>query len=144
MEILHQSINKQFSPVKIYFNDLERIIDIFKNDNFTEIEIETKTRKYNSDELAQIGKSESISSICACKPFYTCVYFEGNGHIYAQSDSSLAEGVIKKIHDILLLRRRWSFRIFGNFFLNLGILIAAEVLIGILIFIFCTLKFMDY
>jgi hypothetical protein len=110
MEKINQSIRKNFPQVKLYLDDLIKIIDILEDNNFKKIEISTNTHKYCKEELKDIPYSDSISQVESKDPFYISITFNngfGPGvNIRTGNDSILAEGIIQKIGRVLLSRKR--------------------------------------
>lgn len=125
MEKINQSIRKKFPQVKLYLDDLTRIIDILEDNNFKMIEISTSTHKYGKEELAIIPNSSSISEITSHDPFYFSIDFNdgfGDGIcIYSGSDSVLAEGIIQKLGKIFLIRRRFFPFLVTKYWVAIGI-----------------------
>jgi len=131
MKKVYHSISKGLSPVKLYLDDIKKILSILKEESFSNIEIETTNNQYSEDEIDSIQPSESLSQISSYNPFYINIsFYSGYGgavRIFAKVDTALAYGVINKIEFLLKSRRRRVFSIatniwFASLFPFLGIL----------------------
>ncbi len=106
-KIIHP-ISKQIPFVNLYLDDITEILEILENEKFDKIEIKTLTHIYSKDEIKTIKPNEQITDIYSHNPFYISINFNNrNGiHLYSSNDSTLAEGVIKKIESILQRQKR--------------------------------------
>jgi hypothetical protein len=137
MEKIIHPIRKTYYPIKFYLDDLEKIVEILKEENFLEIVIKTKKNKYNNTEIAQMGAGETIDEISSRNgDLYISINFDNNfdgkNSIYINKDFALAEGIIQKIGNILLSRKRKVFSVISsNWFLPV-ICVFTSVFIGLL------------
>lgn len=115
MKKIHHPIRKELPPVKLYLDDIDEIIDILKEEKFSNIEIKTINNQYEDEELKNINLSEPLSEISSHKPIYITISFNsgfGPGiNIYTETDTALAYGVVKKIENLFKKRVRKIFSI---------------------------------
>jgi len=112
--ILHTYRN--LSYVRLYLEDINRIIEILQEGSIKDIYIETKTKEYTVNELESISESELVEfKICSDEPYLTIEMSlnpSGSGvRIYASKDSTQMRGIISKLEDVFKLRKRLFFSI---------------------------------
>lgn len=54
MEKISQHIRKKFTPVELYMDDIESIVNLMIEAKFSAIKIRTLTHEYSPDELSKI------------------------------------------------------------------------------------------
>jgi hypothetical protein len=115
MKKINHSISREMPKVKLYIDDIEKILEILKEENFSDIKIETTNSEYNESEVNSIEPTESLLNISSHNPLYISITFNssyGEGvRIYTDTDTALAYGVINKIETLLKRKRRIIFSI---------------------------------
>lgn len=128
MEKIINSKSLQILPVKIYLDDLEKVINILNEDESKEIEIRTKEYKLTLDELKNKYLNESLNylEIHRSNPYLTVEFnygFSNNGvRIYSNDNSSSSIGIIEKIKNIIKPKRKFFNLLLGKYNINLSVL----------------------
>jgi len=101
MKKLSKSLWLDLPPTKIYFEDLEEIIDILKE---VSDKIEIKTKDYEVDtieELKEFYQGEiNYLKLLVIKPYILIEIFTDNSVIYIDKDSLSTRGMLEKIKQI--------------------------------------------
>lgn len=108
MEKLKKHISKEYLPVKIYIDDLEKIVAVL-DDNSIKYSIETDFYKYdNLTELIKYStdKAHKNLKIQTSNPYMTIEFHKMWAKIYVSVDDMLTTGLFHKIDEIINQSRR--------------------------------------
>lgn len=109
MQKIHNSIRKEFESVRLFGDDIRKIIEIMNEAGLSQITLKTNTHRYDDHEIGIIREPERLIGITSeSLPFHLSIDFDGSGggHVYSSDDSLLAEGAVEKILRLLKIRRR--------------------------------------
>ena len=108
MEKLSKSVWEDIAPTKIYFDQIEEIVKILKENSLDgTIEIKTKEHLISEvGELKEIKEPISYLQISSNKPSIT-VYLQPNGcQIYLRNNDEKSLGIMVKIKEVILKNKR--------------------------------------
>lgn len=108
MEKLKKHICKEYLPVKIYVDDLEKIVAVL-DDNSIKYSLETDNYKYDSlTELinATADRKTKNLKIQTSNPYMTIEFHKMWAKIYVSVDDMLTTGLFHKIDEIINQSRR--------------------------------------
>lgn len=108
MEKLKKNISKEYLPVKIYIDDLEKVVAVL-DDNSIKYSIETDFYKYDS--LAELVNSSTDRNtknlkIQTANPYMTIEFHKMWAKVYVSVDDMLTTGLFHKIDEIINQSRR--------------------------------------
>lgn len=107
MEKIDKPLSKPHPPVKLYKEEIERILSLLKNEGFNDLIIKTKDYKYTADEFLKL-EHETIDTlnIGGYNPFYLSIDFDSSVRIYTGSDGAKEVGLAHKIEQLLKKNKR--------------------------------------
>lgn len=133
MRKIDKSLSKKYPPVKLYKDDLEKLLELFITEGFDNLKFTTEEYEYTSEEFFNLN-NEKITNlkITANNPFYFSIYFEDNWiRIYTNSDWIKELWLIQKIE--LIIKQKT--RVIAFYLLNSVTIYFASIIITILILI---------
>ena len=107
MKKIKKSHRKMIEPVVLYFDDLEKIIEIFKE---ASNDIEISTDEYELETIKEIKESDkeilNSLSIMIHEPYVSLELKPNEVWLYISEDEPVSRGVFEKIKQLLSSRRQ--------------------------------------
>lgn len=107
MKQIISEYSEDLKPVKVYLDDLEKIVAIL---NETNQRVEIIIGNYmldNVEELKQIKEEVLYNmTIRVCNPYISVNLRPNNARIYISEDTTISRGILGKIKDVLIRRKR--------------------------------------
>lgn len=129
MKKIAQSLGEHFRPVKLYLDDIEKIIETLSQ---VSSKVSISTEDYALDDAQQLAslKQEQITylHISLHEPYISLELKPSNIWLFAAEDEPISRGLFEKIKQILLKRERKFARIVHNGSL-MGLLIGASLVL---------------
>jgi len=102
-----KNLSESFPPARLFLDDIEKIIEAFKEISDTTVSLENEVAYFENAEDLKNLKSEFITSLTinSAKP-YVSLDFEPDGiRFYAAEDTLLSRGLLDKVRTILRPRQ---------------------------------------
>jgi hypothetical protein len=130
MEILKKTISKEYLPVVLYLDDIEKILSVlleFGNNN-----LEIKTKDYGFNDIKEFEKqylNQNIKylDIKLSNPYITLSFDKTSSKVYFSSDDSTLSGAFFKIDKIISNAQRKPSFLYSYTYI-IGIFIFLEIL----------------
>lgn len=138
MEDIKQSISISIylPSVKIYLDDIEKIISILNEANPSEIKLESETKRFNFNEISDL-KQDKLNSLEIKALFSNHSDFSvslnnhycGKIHLYCWDNSIKNHGIAKKLKDLFVTKKRVLLNMIFNdkLFIASGIVIPTSI-----------------
>jgi hypothetical protein len=107
MQKITQYLGEHLKPVKLYLDDTEQIIEIFRQDSL-EVSISTKDYVLNDfKELSDLKKDFITDVFIRVKEPYISLSLEHHQiWLYAEKDNAISRGLFEKVKQLLSKRKR--------------------------------------
>jgi len=134
MEKISHPIRERLSFVRLYLDDIENLLTILKEEGFSNIKVKNIEHQYSDDEFNKIKPKKPLDEIVSNVPFYISISLGRDVDVYASVDTALAQGVVKKITNLLKKKKRKAFSIITNPWLRWSLFIPSLLISNILSF----------
>ncbi|NOT05567.1 MAG: hypothetical protein HOP27_13305 [Anaerolineales bacterium] len=105
MEKKSLSRSEDLKPVKLYLDDLEKIVSILRTES-AEVSIETREYKYESLEELARNRKDTIYELKLKSRYVTLTFTEYSAELYILNDEDKLRGIFEKIKEIVVKRER--------------------------------------
>ena len=127
MKKKNHSISRWLPPLKIYLDDIEKIVGILKDEGFSDIKIETEDHQCNEQQIVELDEKEQISQIYSHQPLYISISFDDHARIYTGTNTALAQGIVVKLKNLLRKRVRKFFSLISKKWFSYSFLIIGQI-----------------
>ena len=117
MQQKNKSYSLDLDPVVLYIDDLEQIVSYFDESS---IDVDISTDEYVLDNIQELENisTEILTSmtIKSSSPYISLKLYDNSLQVYISNDDAISRGILEKIKQLLISRRRRTFFIYKTWF----------------------------